>query len=102
MTDQWWKVDLGSIQKMTELQEQFFAVFAANGSPRGAAMFANDTLGPQVEIYFTPKAVEIARPLLLSHGGKPTEKPADGSFLVGHDQDKTMLPRGKRHRDVTS
>jgi hypothetical protein len=99
--DQWWEIELRSIQELSELQAKFEDAFVASGGPRGAAMFSNDTAQPQVMAYFSPKAAEIARVLLLAYPARRAiPRPEEGDFLVGNDEDKEMLPRLNRYGDV--
>ena len=90
MADQWWMIETAT-EGVAELARQFGDAIRAHGSPKGAALFFSGGTGPRTTLFVSPGAVEIAKTLLMAHGGKPCEKPARGVFLDGHFEDSALL-----------
>lgn len=90
------KIELAQNQSAASIQDQFLDVFTITGIPRGAALFGSPTAVGGEVIYFSPKAAILASFLLEANGGKPCDRPAEGAFLVGHDEDRKLLPAPPR------
>ena len=84
----WYKVPMSwddiAANKHTALQDAFTALFMAAGAPKDAAMFTSADIRKNVD-YFSPRAVEIAKTLIVRSGGvecpAPTRSAVD--LLVG-------------------
>lgn len=96
MVDQWWKIEIGPNQSAASIQDQFLDVFTITGVPRGAALFGSPTSAGGEVVYFSPKAAILASFLLEANGGRPCDRPAEGAFLAGHDEDRELLPAPTR------
>ena len=87
----WYKVSLTSQEiiagKGIRLQDQFLAVFMANGLPKDAAMFCSRS-PHENDYYFTPEASRIGSKLIASYGGTGCPQPAGTSLalLVANDR----------------
>jgi hypothetical protein len=88
----WWSVEFDAGHNYTQLQNQFADLFEKAGRPRGAALFL-EKRGHGESALFTPAAAEFAKDLIALHRGKPCQPPQRArAFLVGHEQDRTMVP----------
>lgn len=93
MAEDWWRVEFAAGHNHSHLQDQFTDLFVKLGRPRGAALFFENHRNGKSALFFTPAAAEFAKSLIASHGGKPCQPPQRATaFLVGHDQDRTMVP----------
>jgi hypothetical protein len=93
MAENWWSVEFDAGYNCTQLQNQFADLFEKVGRPRGAALFLEKRRGAESALFFTPSAAEFAKDLIAFHGGKPCQPPQRATaFLVGHEQDRTMVP----------
>ena len=93
---EWYKVtikleDAGVGGKAYHLQDAFFKIFMASGSPKDAAMFTNHDEGfddyfDDYFYYFSPAATRIAANLIQQYGGVPCQAPRreQTTLLVGH------------------
>ena len=90
MADQWWKIETAT-EGVAELTRQFADAIRAHGLPKGAALFSSGGTGPRITLFVSPGAVEIAKVLLMAHGGKTCEKPVRGVFIDGHFEDPALL-----------
>jgi hypothetical protein len=78
------------------IQKQFLAAFTAHGLPLGAALFSDPQFSwPQTTIFISPKAAEAANFLVATYGAVPCDVPPEALFLLGHDDDRTMVPLPK-------
>lgn len=80
----WHRLDLGNGQDAfsptNQIQEAVHASMLADPSNSEIALFSRyDLLKDNVEIYFTPEAITVARVF----GACPCEKPAPGRFRMG-------------------
>ena len=67
-----------------QLQQDFTAVFMANGAPADAALFTDHNVHPEYVLYFNPGASRIAAALLDQRGAIECEDPGPVALLVGH------------------
>lgn len=76
-----------------ELQEAFSIVFASNGAPKDAAMFARGAVAPVDEVYFSPKAAMMFEQYLTRLGAQSTNAPSSlgTMLLVGSGTPQDML-----------
>lgn len=69
----WYKVELSwddiTADKHRQLQDAFTALFIANGGPKGAAMVASSDAAEGDTNYFSPRAADIAKSLIVRFGG---------------------------------
>ena len=94
----WFKIALSHEQvvacHISRLEDAFGALFAAAGSPYGAALFSIAREDGGEDLYFTPPAAALAGQLLKTNGGWPSDPPVDdGTVLlrVGHSSDVRLL-----------
>jgi hypothetical protein len=78
----WFKVEMSwddiSAEKHIALWHACRALFAAAGSPNDAAVFDNAGIHQNVS-YFSPRAVEICKSLILRYGGVECPAPTKTS-----------------------
>src|SRR5258708_1600945 len=96
MAGEWWKIEITPEQSIGPFQDAFWVIFNAHGAPRGAAMFCDDLSSGSIALLFSPKAASVAQSYLKTHGGVACNEPDRGTFLAGHDDDRTMLSAPKR------
>jgi hypothetical protein len=88
----WWKVETGANQSVDDIGEEFRKIFESAGSPPGAALSCDHVLLESTTLFFTPRAVSIARQWLDGYGGSPCEPPKEGILLIGNNVDQKLLP----------
>lgn len=75
-----WKVvmltdDSKVVFKGSRLRDEFMKIFIANGSPTNATMYGGKATSDCNKFWFSPKAAEIAKPLMELYGAKECEAP---------------------------
>jgi hypothetical protein len=97
MTSTWFRISLSRKQveagHIGRIEEDVTALFAAAGSPAGAAVFALQRDGGE-DLFFTPIAAALAEKVLHANGGTPSAPPLDDgdiALLVGHSVDVRLL-----------
>jgi hypothetical protein len=77
--------------KLMQLQDGFAAAHVDAGFLRGAAMFAD--LADDEVYYFSPRAVEIAGPLIAKYGGENCDAPRSSKVaLMCGEQSRAGVP----------
>jgi len=75
----WYKVELSVAdirnRKGVLLQDEFTALFRANGAPKDAAMFDKVDDTPPFTCFFTPGAYRMAELMLRDYGATECNKP---------------------------
>jgi len=73
---EWYRVVVATVFDAMSLQDQFQAIYTANGSPKDVALFTTLPDNDGVYFYyFTPIASSLAMPLINSYAGNPCETP---------------------------
>src|SRR5438067_2321079 len=99
----WFRIALSRDQvaawHVSRLEDAYGALFAAAGSPYGAALFglARDDGGE--DLYFTPLAAALAPKLLKANRGHPSDQPVDEgtvSLLIGRRGDVRLLSASRQ------
>ena len=97
MANTWFRITLSREQvaagHISRIEEAVAALFAAAGSPPGAAVFGLPHDQGE-DLFFTPPAAVLAEDVLHANGGVPSAPPVDEgdvSLLVGHSVDVRLL-----------
>ncbi|MDH3690035.1 MAG: hypothetical protein OEU36_11220 [Gammaproteobacteria bacterium] len=94
----WYKVTMTAAQVTNQehvaLQSKFTRVFMASNAPQEAALYSARLADQNgLDIYFSPKAADIAASLITFYGGHECTLPSDKkpNFLMGHNDARHRL-----------
>jgi hypothetical protein len=92
---EWYKIVMTESEtatgKHTHLQEKFNSLYVTAIGPKGAVMVAKDDIntGDWV-VFFSPKAVDIAKPLIDEYLAEPCDRPERKGLALLVGQQSTM------------
>jgi hypothetical protein len=84
---------------LLRLMNEMEAVLMAAGMPEDAAVYGDLNANPKADVFFNPKASEIAADLIGRWGGGPCPDPGEPvALLIGHQeayyaQNKSQRPK---------